>query len=107
MGLFLLGSLVQQLQEAGDAHAPVLPATRLLTVLVPLVYRPALKVCTLPLHCSALWSMRDLQVPKGSEVQLRLPLCQPHAPACLCLLQLCVVQLCVHDLLHAARLANR
>ena len=44
MGLFLLGPLAQQLQDAADSRAPVLPATRLLTVLVPLVYRPALKV---------------------------------------------------------------
>ena len=44
MGRFLLQPLVQQLQDAAESRAPVLPATRLLTILVPLVYRPALKV---------------------------------------------------------------
>ena len=46
MGLFLMGPLALQLQDAAESGSPVLPAMRLLTVLVPLVYRPALKVCT-------------------------------------------------------------
>ena len=44
MGLFLMGPLAQQLQDAAGSSTPVLPAMRLLTILVPLVYRPALKV---------------------------------------------------------------
>ena len=55
MGLFLMGPLALQLQDAAESSAPVLPAMRLLTVLVPLVYRPALKVraCS-PQPCEAL-----------------------------------------------------
>ena len=45
MGLFLMGPLALQLQGAAESSSPVLPAMRLLTVMVPLVYRPALKVC--------------------------------------------------------------
>jgi hypothetical protein len=44
MGVFLAGPLAAELRAAPGAEAPLPAARRILEVLVPLVYRPAVKV---------------------------------------------------------------
>ena len=47
MGLFLAGPIVDELKDSVAAPDVPAAARRALEVLVPLVYRPAMKVCTL------------------------------------------------------------
>jgi hypothetical protein len=44
MGPFLMGPLVEELKQTLNPNTPLSDARRVLEVLVPLVYRPALKV---------------------------------------------------------------
>ena len=44
MGMFVVGPLLEELGEACAGAAPALDARRCLEVLVPLAYRPAIKV---------------------------------------------------------------
>jgi hypothetical protein len=46
MGMFVVGPLVEELNEAVQPGKPVEDSRRCLEVLVPLAYRPAIKVCT-------------------------------------------------------------
>ncbi len=46
MGVFLAGPLVEELRAAPASEAPLAAGRRVLEVLVPLAYRPALKVRT-------------------------------------------------------------
>ncbi len=46
MGVFLAGPLVEELRVAPASEAPLAAGRRVLEVLVPLAYRPALKVRT-------------------------------------------------------------
>ena len=53
MGVFLAGPLAEELRAAPGAEAPLPAARRILEVLVPLVYRPAVKVTAPSLMAAA------------------------------------------------------
>lgn len=53
MGLFLAGPLAEELRAATAAEAPLVAGRRVLEVLVPLVYRPAIKAALLQLETAA------------------------------------------------------
>lgn len=53
MGMFLAGPLAEELRAAPAAEAPLVAGRRALEVLVPLVYRPAIKVHLTSLHTAS------------------------------------------------------
>jgi hypothetical protein len=59
MGPLVMGPLVEELKQALNPNTPLSDARRVLEVLVPLVYRPALKVRDDPL-CIMLRSVISL-----------------------------------------------